>query len=76
MKNLTKIALAAAAALALSACGTISPGVLQNLEGCERQYDGVVSAGLGAGFSGTVRIRCAPVAKPEAKPAEQELVLE
>jgi hypothetical protein len=66
----------AAASLALSGCaGLGGQQVLQNLQGCHRHYEGVVSAGLGAGFSGTVTIDCpptkataeaAPVVRPEA----------
>lgn len=54
----------------LSACGTMGGQVLTNLQGCHRQYDGVVSAGLGAGFSGTVKIDCPPgqPADPEPTP--------
>lgn len=65
--------LAAVAVLALGGCagaGGAGQQVLQNLQGCERHYEGVVSAGLGAGFSGTVKIDCpaagaAAAAEPE-----------
>lgn len=52
--------------LALSACSSISGDkLLTNLQGCERHYDGVISAGIGnTGFSGSVKVDCPPVAKP------------
>lgn len=59
--------LIAACALALAGCGTTGQQVLTNLQGCERHYDGVVAAGFGAGFSGTVKIDC-PAATPPAAP--------
>lgn len=63
----------AAAALALSGCGSLAgQQVLTNLQGCHRQYEGVVSAGLGAGFSGTVKIDCPPAAPAAPDPAEPE----
>lgn len=50
--------------LALTLAGCATPdrqAVLQNLQGCERHYNGVVSGGLaGPGFSGSVRIDCVP----------------
>lgn len=57
----------------LSGCnGALTGQVLTNLQGCARQYDGVVSAGLGAGFSGSVKIDCpATPVKPDAAEAEE-----
>lgn len=75
MTRLFRLAVLAAAAVALTGCGALgerffSEPVLTNLQGCERNYSGVVSAGLGAGFSGSVQIHCpAPVPAP-AKAAE------
>lgn len=61
MKTTTLLTLAAAAAT-LAACATGDrKAVLDNLQGCERHYNGVVSGGIvGAGFSGSVKIDCAP----------------
>lgn len=55
---------ACAAAVALSACSTTTTGqMLNNLQGCERHYDGAVSAGMTGGqFSGTVKVDCVPEA--------------
>lgn len=49
--------------LALSACanGVSGDKLLTNLQGCERHYDGVISAGIGnTGFSGQIKVDCAP----------------
>lgn len=62
----TVVGLSAVLLLALSGCSTVGSQVLSNLQGCERHYDGVVSAGLGAGFSGSVKIDCAATTKPES----------
>lgn len=42
------------------ACNTTTTGhILDNLNGCERHYDGAVSAGMTGGqFSGTVKVDC------------------
>ena len=52
----------AASCLALAACettGGLGERVLENLQGCERHYDGAVAGGLTGGqFSGTVKIDC------------------
>lgn len=58
-------------ALSLTGCAAMSgsnvgAAVLKNLEGCERHYDGTISAGMGAAFSGSVKIDCAPVTPPPA----------
>jgi hypothetical protein len=62
-----RIALVCLILAGCSGCASM-PGagaaVLKNLEGCERHYSGVVTAGLGAGFSGSVEIRCAPAVPP------------
>lgn len=61
-----KIILALAATLELAGCATADKAaILENLQGCERHYNGVVSAGVlgGAGFSGSVKIDC-PSASP------------
>jgi hypothetical protein len=53
-----------AACLALSACQSTGAQVLENLQGCERHYDGAVSGGLtGAQFSGTIKVDCLPAAR-------------
>lgn len=47
----------------LTGCATPGSGTqfLDNLAGCERHYNGVVSAGLiGSGFNGSIRVDCAP----------------
>jgi hypothetical protein len=50
-----------AACLAMSACQSTGAQVLENLQGCERHYDGAVSGGLtGAQFSGTIKVDCLP----------------
>ncbi len=60
-------ALAAGLTLALAGCSSgLGSQALTNLQGCERRYEGVISAGLGAGFSGTVTIHC------PARPADGE----
>jgi len=68
------LALAAVAALALGGCATNDKmAVLSNLQGCERHYNGAVSAGvMNAGFTGTVQIDC-PAHKPPPLPAGQEV---
>ena len=48
-----------------SACSTPGTGTafLQNLQGCERHYNGVVRAGIvGSGFDGSIRVDCKPSA--------------
>lgn len=48
---------------ALSGCSSTGTKVLDNLQGCERHYDGAISGGLTGGqFSGTIEIHCVPVA--------------
>ena len=60
----------ALAAVALSACGSTGIKALENVAGCERHYEGVVQGGmLGGGFSGQVKIDCAPPAPPERPPS-------
>lgn len=76
MTRLFRLSVLAAAAVALTGCGTIkaltSEPVLNNLQDCERHYNGVVTAGLGAGFSGSVQIHCpAPVPAKAAEPAAE-----
>lgn len=66
------LAVSALCLVGLTGCGTVGNQVLENLQGCERHYDGVVSAGLGAGFSGSVKIDCAATAKPE--PTEEPVL--
>jgi hypothetical protein len=57
-----------AACLALSACQSTGAQVLENLQGCERHYDGAVSGGLtGAQFSGTIKVDCLPTKGDVAK---------
>lgn len=65
-------------ALALGGCannglsevggGDNTASVLGNLQGCYRRYTGSISAGLGAGASGSFTIICDPEGKgdPEA----------
>jgi hypothetical protein len=69
MKTVSSI-LICALALSLSACATADrTAVLKNLEGCERHYQGAVSAGpLSAGFTGTVRIDCGKTAPGDLPP--------
>jgi hypothetical protein len=56
----------AAACLTVSGCAGVGQQVLTNLEGCERHYNGVASAGMtGTGFSGSVKVDCVP---PSAAP--------
>jgi hypothetical protein len=57
------LALAASASLCMSACSTTTTDhLLTNLStDCERHYDGAINAGMtGGGFTGTVKIDCAP----------------
>lgn len=52
---------------ALGGCNTTSTAhVLDNLQGCERHYEGIISAGVltPSTLSGTVKIDCAPKAVP------------
>jgi hypothetical protein len=65
MKRSVILAACAAASVALSGCASLSnltqaggvgEKVLQNLEGCHREYSGA----LGAGVTGSFRIVCAP----------------
>lgn len=59
MTTVSAVALLLAAGLGgCGSLGTLGPQVLDNLQGCERHYNGAVSAGLGAGFTGTVQIDC------------------
>ena len=61
-----RLLILAAAAVALSGCGTTGgKAILDNLQGCERHYNGVVSAGVmqPGSFSGSVKIDC-PVHTP------------
>jgi hypothetical protein len=60
MKTLLVAGGACALALALSGCSTAGQQqVLTNLQGCERHYDGTISAGMTGGqFAGTVKIDC------------------
>ncbi|MDZ4370209.1 MAG: hypothetical protein U1C74_02150 [Phenylobacterium sp.] len=47
--------------LLLTACGSTGTGakVLENLESCNRRYDGAISAGItGAQFTGTIKVEC------------------
>lgn len=80
MKRSVILAACAAASVALSGCASLSnltqaggvgEKVLQNLEGCHREYSGA----LGAGVTGSFRITCepgqgrpAPADKPDAPP--------
>jgi hypothetical protein len=66
-----KILAVLALALALAGCATADTrAILDNLQGCERHYNGVVSAGLvGAGFSGSVKIDCNSGTVPPPAPA-------
>lgn len=71
MRKTITLAALAAVAVALSGCGGLSavgPQVLDNLQGCERNYNGAINAGIGGGFTGTLQIHCpaAPV-KAEAE---------
>ncbi len=64
------VALIAFACLPLTACaggssvftgtGDNTASVLGNLQGCHRIYRGSISAGLGAGASGSFEIECEP----------------
>jgi hypothetical protein len=56
-----------AACLSMSACQSTGAQVLENLQGCERHYDGAVSGGLtGAQFSGTIKVDCLPAPRTVA----------
>jgi hypothetical protein len=75
MKRQITLAGAAVACLSLSACASANTGkLLENLQGCERHYDGVVSAGIAnTGFSGSIKVDClpskpAPVVEPSSPP--------
>lgn len=67
-----RIAILAVAGLALTGCagstaaftgtGDNTASVLGNLQGCHRIYRGSISAGLGAGASGSFEIECEPKA--------------
>jgi hypothetical protein len=52
-------------AVALAACGGCSTAntqaILNNLQGCERHYNGTVAGGMTGGqFTGSVKIDCVP----------------
>ena len=76
-RAILRVAACAAACVALSGCASLSnltqaggvgEKVLQNLEGCHREYSGA----LGAGVTGSFRIVCAPTPAPAtALPAAQ-----
>lgn len=70
LTGLATISFVVLAALSLSACGTTGEQVLTNLQGCKRQYSGVVSGGLltPGSFSGSVEIDCPPGAGQPAPP--------
>lgn len=57
-----KLLAGAALACLLAGCNTTSQTkLLDNLQGCERHYDGAVSAGMTGGqFSGTIKVDCVP----------------
>lgn len=76
MKRAILLAGAALSCLALSACNTTSTAkLLDNLQGCERHYDGAVAGSLtGGSFSGTIKVDCKPgqgvtQGRPAAEPA-------
>ncbi|QCW21962.1 hypothetical protein JessAGP_032c [Caulobacter phage Jess A] len=54
--------------MAASGCSSISGDkLLTNLQGCERHYNGVISAGIGNnGFSGQIKVDCAPAPQTAA----------
>lgn len=66
MKRALLMGAAAVACLALSAClsgcaSTSTTKLLDNLQGCERHYDGAVAGSLtGGSFSGTIKVDCKP----------------
>lgn len=70
---------AAVACLSLCSCNTTGTSqLLNNLQGCERHYDGAVAGSLtGGSFSGTIKVDCKPgqgvtqtPAKADTKTAE------
>lgn len=76
MKRAILAAACLAASVTVSGCGSLSalaqPGgvgekVLQNLDGCYREYSGA----LGAGVTGSFRIVCDPAPKPVPAPAAE-----
>lgn len=80
MRRLPMILAVAAMAILLSSCagftplgpqgpGDNTPSILGNLQGCYRQYQGSISAGLGAGASGSFNIICDPKVTPALDPA-------
>ncbi len=61
MKRVFQVSAVLALGLLLAACGTNGTGtkVLENLESCNRHYDGAISAGItGAQFTGTIKVDC------------------
>jgi hypothetical protein len=66
-------ATAAALALSLSACATADQKAFyKDIEGCQREYTGSVSAGVlqGGGFTGSVHIQCDPLLMTKANAAK------
>jgi len=67
-------AIAVLGCLGLAGCGTTGGKILENLQGCERHYDGAVSGGIlgiGGQFSGTVQVSCPVKAVPATSEAVQ-----
>lgn len=62
MKRVLFLTACVAAAVSLSACtNTGTAQLLDNLQGCERHYDGAVAGSLtGGSFSGTIKVDCKP----------------
>ena len=61
VKRIIQVAAVLALGLLVSACGTTGAGtkVLENLESCNRRYDGAIAAGItGAQFTGTIKVEC------------------
>lgn len=64
---MTYLALALCASAISGCAGIDTKPLLLNLQGCERHYDGVVSAGLGnTGFTGKIRVDCTPAPQTAA----------
>ncbi|MEW5687216.1 MAG: hypothetical protein AB1942_20060 [Pseudomonadota bacterium] len=61
LKRVLQAAAVLALGLLVAACGSTGTGakVLENLESCNRRYDGAISAGItGAQFTGTIKVEC------------------
>lgn len=71
MKRAILLAACAVASVALTACAGTGKIVLQNIkEGCDRDYDGTIAAGLtGMNFTGKVHASCRAIQPKAEAPA-------